>query len=256
MTSVYIASGIIILLISVLCYAFMIQTVAKKREQQQRMTQVLENRIKSFCILISGFPQGYLPKELNLLIYQQLIDATNQLIQLNAKESKYREELEVYSRELSEIQRRPPTSKRIKLESPKQSKEVKQYLTELNKFVHRLNKRGKLSNSEFDNYTTQIKQLVLYIAVDNYSAHAESAETADKPRMALHYYTLAKNLLAKEAKDKNMKTQIDMLDQHIARLQSITSEPEENESESGSETEDWDQFKSNTDTWKKKAIYD
>ncbi|MCE2028577.1 hypothetical protein [Sessilibacter corallicola] len=256
MTSVYIASGIIIVLIIVLCYAFMIQTVAKKREQQQRMIQILEQRIKNFSVLISGFPQGYLPKELNLLIYQQLIDATNQLIQLNSKETRYREELEIYSREHAEIQRRPPSTKRVKLNSPKQSKEVKQYLTELNKFVHRLHKRSKLSSSEFDNYTAQIKQLVLFIAVDNYSAHAQAAESSDKPRMALHYYTLAKNLLTKEVKDKSMKTQVDALNQHIERLQKLTSVPEETEAEADSDNGNWDQFNSDGDAWKKKAIYD
>lgn len=256
MTSVYIAAGIIIVLIMVLCYAFMVQTVAKKREQQLRMIQVLEQRIKNFCILTKAFPPGFLSKELELLIYQQLIDATNQLIELAPKEKKYSEELEVYTREQSELQRKPPQHKRVKLSSPKQAKEVKVYLNELNKFIHRLNQRNKLSNNEFNTYTAQIKQLVLHIAVDNYVSHARAAETANKPRMALHYFTLAKNLMLKESTDKNQKFQLDQINNQIERLEELTAVPDIPEEDSTAQGGDWDQFKSEDDGWKKKAIYD
>jgi len=255
MTSVYIASAIIVLLIVMVCYAFMVQTVAKKREQQQRLIYALEQRIKNFRNLLSGFPEGFLPHELNLLVYRHLVDTAQQLTALKPKEKRYIEELGLFSRELSDVQRKPPSQQRVRLESPKQGKEVKHYLTELNKFLHRLHKRGTLSDTELDAHQAQIRQLVLHITVDNYVDHAQSAETAEKPKMALHYYTLARNLLSKEKLSKNYKGQINELDRHIIRLEgSIT--PEENVTPiTEPKKNNWEEFGDEA-SWKKKAIYD
>lgn len=258
MTSVYIAGGIIIILIVMVCYAFMVQTVTKKREQQQRLVQALEQRIKNFRTLLSGFPEGYLPRDLHLLIYRHLVDSTQQLSSLCPKQREYIEELELFSREMSDLQRKPPTKKRTKLESPKQGKEIKHYLSELNKFLHRLHKRGKLSEAEFEAYSTEIRQLVLHIAVDSYTAHAQTAESADKPRMALHYYTLARNLLSKEALSQNYKQQINQLNRQIIRLETIL-EPQQATTEAPNPDDAkaaWENFTKDDDSWKKKAIYD
>lgn len=258
MTSVYVAGGIIVVLILMVCYAFMIQTVTKKKEQQQRLTHALEQRIKKFRILLSGFPEGFLPQDLTLLIYRHLIDAAQQLTALCPKESNYIEELELFSREMSDIQRRPPAARRIRVESPKQGKEIKQYLTELNKFVHRLHQRGKLAKADFDAHSADIRQLVLHIAVDNYISHATTAESADKPKMALHYYTLARNLLGKDTLNKEYKQRLNEINRHIIRLESIVDdEPKEIDAEE-SPTNDtaWNEFGAGDESWKKKAIYD
>ncbi|WP_317932071.1 hypothetical protein [Halioxenophilus sp. WMMB6] len=258
MTSVYIAVGIVVVLILMVCYAFMIQTVTKKREQQQRLTSALETRVKNFRYLLSGFPEGFLPRDLHLLVYRHLVDSAQQLTSLCPKQPKYVQELELFSREMSDLQRKPPTNRRVRLDSTKQNKEVKHYLSELNKFVHRLHQRGKLDKAEFEAYSAEIRQLVLHIAVDSYNAHAGAAETADKPRMALHYYTLARNLLSKEKLSQNYKRQINDLNRQIIRLEAIvgtTAEAMQTNEAEGVKDKAWDGFESD-DSWKKKALYD
>jgi hypothetical protein len=255
MTSVYIAGGIIVVLVIAVCYAFMLQTVTRKREQQQRLVSALENRIRNFRYLLSGFPENFLPKDLHLLVYRHLVEAAQQLVTLAPKDKNYVEELEVFSREMTEIQRRPPSNRQQRLGSVKQSKEVKHHLTELNKLVHRLHKRGKVNKTEFESFTADIRQMVLHIAVDNYKGHAEAAETADKPRMAIHYYTLARNLLSKEKLSANYKTQINELTAQLQRLEAIVEPAQAPEPEAEGQEADWSEFGAD-DSWKKKAIYD
>lgn len=257
MTSVYIASAVIVLLIAAVCYAFFVQTVSKKRLQQDKLIQILEQRIKNFRFLLGGFPEGYLPKDLLLVLYGQLVDAAQQLTSLKPKNSQYIDELSCFSREMSDIQRKPPGQKSVRLESPQQGREVKQYLTELNKYLQRLNQRGKLSKTQMEAHQSDIKSLVLNISVDAYIDQARSAESDDKPKMALHYYTLARNLLAKEKIKSAHKELLGELDRHVIRLAAMAA-PEQQSDRTPANTdksEEWD-FAKSDESWKKNAIYD
>ncbi|BFM08128.1 hypothetical protein [Halioxenophilus aromaticivorans] len=257
MTSVYIISAVIVLLIATVCYAFFVQTVNKKREQQERIVSKLEQRIKNFRYLLSGFPEGYLPKDLSLLVHRQLVDAAQQLSSLKPKEKRYIDELASFTQELSEVQRKPPRGKPVRLESAQQGKEVKQYLTELNQFIQRLNKRGRVSGKEMDAYQASIRSLVLGISVDGYVAQAKEAELEKKPRMALHYYTLARNLMSKEKLNADHKELRGELDRMIIKYTELASEehaPAANP-EANQDGTDWGSVPGE-DSWKKKAIYD
>jgi hypothetical protein len=257
MTSVYIISAVIVLLVAAVCYAFFVQTVNRKREQQDRLVQKLEQRIKNFRHLLSGFPEGYLPKDLTLLLYRQMVDAAQQLTALKPKEKRYIDELGSFNQELSDIQRKPPRNTRVRLESPQQGNEIKQYLTELNQFLQRINKRGQLSGKELDAHQATIRGLVLDISVDAYVAQAKAAESDQKPRMALHHYTLARNLMGKDKLNANHKELMTELDQQISRLTDLAAAEQapDKPKESNEKGSDWNSF-DDEDGWKKKAIYD
>lgn len=258
MTSVYIAGAVIVLLMTAVCYAFFVHTVSKKKLQQEKLVQTLEQRIKNFRYLLSGFPEGYLPKDMLLLLYNQLVDAAQQLTSLKPKESRYVDELSSFTRELSDIQRKPPSQKRFRLESAAQGKEIKQYLTELNQFIQRLNSRGKLPKAQMEAHQADIKSLVLNIAVDAYVDQAKESEKTGKPRMALHFYTLARNLLDKEkvnASHKELKAELDRQVIRLTELAGTGVKSQDSEPTEDTSSKDWNKFNGD-DGWKKKAVYD
>ncbi|GLS26321.1 hypothetical protein [Marinibactrum halimedae] len=259
MNTVIIVSIIVTVLIALVCYAFIMQTVTKKREQKQRLIAALEQRVRNFHHIISGFPDGFLSKDLNLLVFKHLVEASEQLAQLVPKDTTHVQNFEVFSKQMEELQRKPPSNKAARINSEKQAKEIKQYLSELNKFVHRLHKRGKLNDSQFENYSGQIKKIVLRMAVDSYVQNAKASQDNEKPRMALHYYSLAKKLLIKENATNNFKKQIEKIDLAIKKLEQVVGQTDKLETPTSTDenTEKaWKDFDKDEDSWKKKAIYD
>ena len=73
MSSVAVIVLIIVVLASLVCYAFISQTMAHKREQQERLIGALSLKARNFKFMLSGFPQGFLPPELTLLVQKSLI---------------------------------------------------------------------------------------------------------------------------------------------------------------------------------------
>src|SRR5690625_7707287 len=96
----FIIVGLLIVLIG---YAFIYQALEKRRKQRQRLMAALKYRQRSFKRMLVSFPAGFLPKDLNLVVYQALIEAAEQLRRLEPKERAHKEEVALYSRELENI---------------------------------------------------------------------------------------------------------------------------------------------------------
>src|SRR5690625_5373989 len=99
MSSLSIAFIIVGLLIVLIGYAFIYQALEKRRKQRQRLMAALKYRQRSFKRMLVSFPAGFLPKDLNQVVYQALIEAAEQIRRHEPKERAHREEDALYSRE-------------------------------------------------------------------------------------------------------------------------------------------------------------
>lgn len=264
MSSTSIIALIVVLLVALLAYAFVSQTMERKRKQRQRMLAALKLRTKDFKYMLSGFPPDFLSKDLSALVHRCLIDVLEQLVGLEPGNKAYVDELALYSKQLEETKRKPKKESRTKLTNPQQVKEVKSMLQSLHNFIGQQQQRGNLSVAQFKQYESQIKQLVIQITVDSYILNAKQAQGSNKQRLAVHYYTLAKKLLAKESGGANYQKQIQKLNTVIDELEAelAAQEPEyeaDKDAEAAREqaSSEWDEFnKDPEDPWKKKSVYD
>lgn len=263
MSSALIISLIIAVLVVLMSYAFISQTIATRKDQKKRMLSALKLRSRDFKFLLNGFPPNFLSKDLNILVHRCIIEVTEQLAKLEPKEALHAEELVLFKKQMEQVQRRPKDAKRAKLSNPQQGKEVKRLLQELNKFLVHLRKRGSISESQHTSYEAQIKNMVVQLAVDTYIMNAKQASSSDKVRLAIHYYTLARKLLAKESGTQSYKKQILQLNEVIARLedQAHEEEPEAeptklSQASEKAAQEQWAEFGQEEETWKKKSLYD
>jgi hypothetical protein len=240
MSSTTLITAIIILLAALVCYAFVSQTIAQKKQQQQRIVHALDTRARNFKFMLSGLPAGFLPKELILLIYRSLMHVLEQLIKLE------------------------PTQKttQVVLDNPQKAQEIKICLEELYKFIFQLEGKKGMTKPQADAYRNMIKELVLQLTVDNYMLHGRLAREKDKLRLAIHYFDLALRLMIRERTSGQF-------DEKIGQMQTLLSELNaQNRNQSGSNSEipqeevgadgvseEWDKFQQES-TWKKKQIYD
>ncbi len=264
MSSSAIIALIVVLLVALVAYAFVSQTMERKRKQRQRLLAALKLRSKDFKYMISGFPPDFLSKELSALVHRCLVDVTEQLVGLEPNNRVFVDELALYSKQLEEVKRKPKKVARTKLNNPQQVKEVKSLLQSLNSFIAQQNQRGNLAAPQFKQYERQIKQLVVQITVDAYILNAKQAQSSDKGRLAIHYYTLARKLLAKESGEANYQKQIQQLGGVIEQLEEeLASQEPDYEADKQAEAvreqaaSEWDEFsKDDEDPWKKKSVYD
>ena len=264
MSSVTIIIAIVLLLAALLCYAFAVQSIAHKRQKRARMLAGFEQRSRNFKFMLNGFPKGFLPTELTLLVQRSLLHVLEQLSKLDAANANHKEDMLLITQQMTETQQQGDTeATRSSIDNPEQSQEVKACLEELYKFVFHLEASRELSRTQADSYREMIKQLVLQLTIDSYAIHGRIARDKEKPQLALHYFNLGLNLILKnrngsqfEGRINQLKTAIDELE---AKLKEENKQPMHPDSEGRSDKEaknDWNNFGQNDNSWKKKQIYD
>lgn len=259
MSSVNVIVTIIILLAILVCYAFISQTLVQKRQQRERILANLKTRARNFKFMLHSIPNGFLPKELKLLIQRSLASILEQLAHAEPNIAAHKSDLQGLSQQITETQRQPEGGPRQNLENPQQSKEVKACLEELYKFVFHLEANRTLTRAQADSYRATIKQLVLELTADSYVLHGRLARDKEKWRLAIHYFDLALKLLTREGRSGQFDGRIAQLHEAISELQEkVVEEAPSAPAKAGPDpdVEDaWAQF-GQEEPWKKKQIYD
>lgn len=246
--------GFFAILLLAAAYLMFANAQQKRREQRQRLTTILKARRNLFKELLTGFPTGFLPKELTTLLLRSLRDTAEQLVQIEPKVDSHKEELKAYSTQLSQIMDAAP-HQRVRLTNIEQIQEARKLLQELFRFIGIQEQSHQLTNLDASAHKDQIKRLALQITVDGHMIQAKTALNVGKAKLAIHYYNLALKLLASENSGSAFDKQITQLTQQIAKIQaSLAVKPIEEAADS--ETKDWENFEENSADWKKKNLYD
>lgn len=253
MSSIYIIIALVALLTVLVCYAFINQQLAKKRKQRLRLMHALKQRLGLFKHIVGGMPAGYLPAELNTVVYQALINTLEQLAKLAPKET--------YSAEAAEYQKQFNASKevadRTRLNA-EQAAQIKPLLQELARYIGAQAESGRLQKSQSSRLLGLCRRLLLQSTIEGYVHQAKQARSEHKLRLAIHHYTTARKLLLKEAGQQDVTKQVAQLSAVIAKLEqenAALSEPTTAASDEAAASKEWDEFEDDGD-WKKKQVYD
>lgn len=263
MSSILVIVVIIVLLASLVCYAFISQTLAHKREQRDRLIGALTLKARNFKFMLNGFPQGFLPPELTMLVQKSLMDIYNQLAELEPENNAHQGELQTLSQEMNNARRQHTRQGNVRMENPQQISEVKACLEELHKYIFQLEEKNRIPRQTADAHRASIRELVVNLTVDSYNIAGKQALEKDKPRLALHNLELALRLMERERKSGNFDQRISELQQECAVLGGRISEEDAEATGPEIEPEDqegldnqWDEFSNKEGDWKKKQMYD
>lgn len=265
MSSVTVITSIIVLLAGLVCYAFIAQTISQKRQQKDRLLTALKTRVRNFKFMLSGFPPGFLPKELTLLVQRSLMHLLEQLSKLEPGNHSHNEDLQTVAQQMAETQRLPAqtTSQPSQIENAQKAREIKACLEELYKFIFHLEGKKNLTRAQADVYRAMIRHLVLQLTVDSYVLHGRIARDKAKLRLAVHYFDLALKLMLRERANgqfdgriTQMRAAINDLEGRLANASEDTMEmPEVEGGDQAAINSEWDKF-AQEQSWKKKQVYD
>ena len=144
--STFIVAIIIVLLMALAAYAFISQSIEKKRVQRQRVLMALKTKHRNFVHMINGFPPNFLTADLLGLIYRALIDTCEQLSKIEPKEQHHVDDITLYTNQLGALPKTNP-AQRPRIENPQIMKDIRQHLHELQHFL--LSRIGRSGGSEF-----------------------------------------------------------------------------------------------------------
>lgn len=245
------------------CYAFISQTIHNKRELRKRLVTALKNRAKTFKYILVSFPQGFLSRDMTLLVQRTLADTLEQLIKLEPREQVNIVNLQEVSRQMSATLQEPYAVQPQPLESPQKIREVRLLLEELHRFVYKMEMKGSLTRNQADAYRDELKKLMLRTTVDSYMLNGRIAHENGKIRLAIHYFELTIDLLFREGLTQTYAETVEILREQINRLQTLAEQesqveqPTEQElAEQAEIANEWSEFTEKDNQWKKKRIYD
>jgi len=263
MTQVYIVSATIVLVIALICYVFIRQTITKRQKEKQRLRRALDKRVKELTQMLGSFPAGFLPRDVQVFLYRCIVDVFEQLSKLAPGESEYIEQFQLYTSHMEATMRAADAHRDVVMQSTKQINEIRQYLNYLGRFIQKWGERGNISSKQYAHYKALLKKLINQLMVDNYILLAKQSTQTAKPKLAVHYLNLAKNLLLKEGLAVAKQSRIDFVDSELRGLKTKIEAEEGSQHLSASdaatsqdEQGKWQQFTEQEADWKKKNVYD
>lgn len=258
MTTTTIIVAVLASLFVLVAVTFTLQQIEKTNRDRKALVAALKSQTRNFYHLLEGFPEGFLSRDLKLLVGQCLNDGLDQLLRLEPRNPQHQEDKRQLEEKLAQIHTSSSeTANYQPLVDANQIQEVQKLLNSLYNVVQRLNKTKRLSTLQTEQYGRQIKRLALRVALDAHSSQAQQALAAGKPRLAIHHYGLAIDKLSKNNTDGSYNAQIAAYQQRRDDLESQANQQPvkaDDEAVNGA----WKEFEENQDenAWKKKNVYD
>jgi cytochrome c biogenesis factor len=263
MTSVHIIIGLILLTCGAIGFIFIKQTIAQRKRDRERLLNALNKRAKELVQMLNVFPAYFLPKVISVFLYRCIVDVFEQLSKLEPGRPEFLEQFMLYTATMETTIRQPDNAKQANLQSTTQINEIRQYLNYLSRFMQKWVERGNLSSKQFAAYKVILRSLSTKLMIDNYILSATKSVDIGKAKLAVHYLTLAKDIIVKEGLGNTQADNIAHISEELVRLnkllklenEAMGNTPVERVPITEVKEEEWDAFEGK-DHWKKRDVYD
>lgn len=257
MSTTTIIVAISVCLFLLVAVTFILQQIEKNNREKKQLVAAMKTRARNFQQLLTGFPDGFLSRDLRLLVCQCLNDAFDQLIRLEPRNPQHRQEQDELAALRQQVEAQPDQAGAgAPLLDPNQIQAVQKLLHSLLNVVNHLGQAGRLLPAQATEYSRQIQRLATRAALDGHLGGARQAQQAGKPRLAVHYYRLAVEKMQKSNADGSYTNQIQSCQQRIAELEAIADKQPDTDVEANPTDDAWKEFGQDRDAWKKKSVYD
>lgn len=237
--------------------AITLQTIEKNNKEKRRLEAALNSRARNFNYMLESFPDNFLNRDLQVLVCKCLLEVYEQLTRATPSNKEYKIQLERTQERLNTFASKPDNTIPVQLSDPAQIKEVQKLLTSLHGFISKLMASKRINTTEAKAYSKQINRLMVQASLDNVTRAIQEAAQNNKPKLVLHYHTVALDKMQKENSDGFYNPQIMAYQQKIAELeQQLGIDEQESQRRRAEADAEWDKIDKPDDSWKKNAVYD
>lgn len=237
--------------------AVTLQTIDKNNKEKRRLEAALKSRARNFDYMLSGFPEGFLNRDLQVLVCNCLEEVYSQLAQIDPRNKEYNNKLSKAQTQLAECKAKPADNSTVTLTDTAQIKEVQKMLGGLYNFISKLAASKRLNTKEAKVYGKQVRRLMVQTSTDVLIEPIKDALQLGKYRLAIHYLHMAVDKMNKENEDGFYSDRVNKHLLRIAELEQQASSTETGNTDATAESAaEWEEINKPDDSWKKKAVYD
>lgn len=237
--------------------AVTLQTVDKNNKEKRRLEAALKSRARNFDYLLNGFPEGFLNRDLQVLVCNCLLEVYSQLAQLDPRNKDYAKQLSKAQMQLAEYKAKPANNSSVTLTETVQIKEVQKMLAGLYNFIAKLAASKRINTKEAKIYGKQVRRLIVQTSTDALIEPIKDALQLHKYRLAIHYLHMAVDKMKKENDDGFYSERIN---KHLLRIEELETQADTKEESTKAAQQknaaEWEELEKPDESWKKKSLYD
>ncbi|HET8705759.1 MAG TPA: hypothetical protein VFM46_05590 [Pseudomonadales bacterium] len=238
-----------------------------ERQRLKRAVKIAEvaERARRGQILVDSIPAFAFPRELRIIILNEIIRALREHEQLDGENKNIARRILVAQAQLEELQNTPTAQGKIK--NKEEAKEIRDHLGDLLQYMHGLQQRRLIDPGTAAVFAEQIRVTHVDMTVAFFCQLAQEALRQNKPRVAVHNYQRAVAELQKNNKNGGFKDQIANIQRAIQELQAKetaedkpkaktlpTADAKQHEHQESQLDREMDSLLTEKDAWKKKKF--
>lgn len=248
---VLVAGGILLLL----SIGFINHSLERAKLERARLTAELNARIKVCQNTSSQLPGQFMSPELKKLLLSYEAHLLGKLVRADRKNQRAQQQMDALRTALAQADI-PVDNAPLKIDNPITAKEVRSQLENVRQLLTQAHQEGLLDKASLQQWTTQIRQQLIALALDMFQVVAQQAMRDRKPRVAKLQYERAiaylQNLNSPAHAQELERYKQLMKMAEIAVVRAEQANPDENNELSAGLQE----LEQSDDSWKKKAVYD
>jgi len=237
----------------------LVQAREKARIERVRKISLYSDRHSNIQRLISDLPPQYLNNAMRIMLSEQSIMCLQQLNQLKSSPRNIACMEEDQSR-INAIQAENPKFSPVAIDDEGKAREARNLLQTFYKLLHIWHRQKQLPADQAKLYMDHVAFLARQSKADLHVARAKTAEGVGKPRVAIHNYHSAIDILKEVMQHPQAVSSVEKYREKIKQLSSVAEQNNEKVKAAAQakidESAEWNDLLSDDDEWKKKNDYD
>jgi hypothetical protein len=249
--------AVFICLFILVAVTFTLQQIEKSNAEKSALIAALKTQTRNFQQLLDGFPDGFLNRDLKLLVCQCIAESLEQLLRVDRSNPQHQQLQRQMTERTAQLQAQPADQGQYQnLNNPAQMQEVQKLLNNLFNVVQRLYQNKRINVAQAETYSAQIQRLVTRVALDAHLNAAQQAMGERKLRLAIHHYGQAVDKMSKDNTDGLFTTQIATYQQRMQELDVLDQQLQKQQQATSANSAEWKNHEQKDDAALKKNVYD
>jgi hypothetical protein len=234
-----------------------LQQIEKANAKKSALIAALKGQVRNFQQLLEGFPEGFLSRDLKLLVCQCISEGLDQLVRIDKTNTQHLQLQRQLAERVTQLKAQPADQSQYQtLNNPAQMQELQKLLNNLYNVVQRLYQNKRMNAAQAETYSKQVQRLSTRLALDTHLNIAQQALGDHKPRLAIHHYGQAIEKMSKDNGDGAFTAQIEAYRLRCEELEVLDQQLQKQQQASSASSAEWKTLEPKEDLLKKKNIYD
>lgn len=234
-----------------------LQQIEKANAKKSALIAALKSQNRNFQQLLDGFPEGFLNRDLKLLVCQCIADCLEQLLRIDRGNPQHQQQQRQLTERIAQLQSQPATQSQYQnLNNPAQMQEMQKLLNNLYNVIQRLYQNKRLNSAQAESYSKQVQRLGTRLALDTHLNIAQQALGEQKLRLAIHHYGQTIEKMGKDNADGSFTAQIESYQQRIQELEVLDQQLQKQQQAKSTAGAEWKTLEPKEDLLQKKNVYD